>query len=678
MSNAEVNDITSSPPNKTSNGTPVLLTIDSPEKPNRRDPHDDITPHNLPFIAIEQRTDPQCKQLIDYITMNKLPMNRKEARYIRSCVHSYIVDNDGILRKVDVTRFTKKGINDEQYSKPPIVLPRSLWDKTIAEYHENPISGHRKFLPLYEAISGKYYFHGMYQYILAYASTCISCAASTQSTSFRSPMQPYHSGYPGILIHLDCTKGNKETPRGNTYILAIIDSFSGYVRLYPISQPDAKTTAETLLKYICVNSMPLRIITDNGPEFANELWSQLALLLGLKQTFIAPYNSKANGKVENIHRTLHTMIRSYIDEYEDDWDLLLPLLEFAINTSTSQVTKYTPFYLHYGRHPIFPIDMLYGAEGRTPITTDEYVNKLKESRDKIIQWANRHKEMASEKRKSRYDSDNRHRMKTLKVGDYVMLRDHSKHQGQNRKLHELYYRDYYYVKDCTDNGSYLIQDIKHEKPPKRANIQDLKPIKTKHEVCFTPDDMTLSLGTTHDNTAHDSPDLSHSTSTIHQAEQYPNALGQEMNKLCRETDSIDNDVYYEVERILDHKTFHGELWFKVQWKGYKDSSAQWVHEYDMDCKDIINDYMERHTKLKKSPIKSVQPVRATIVMSKPKGMHDPVIRSKIILRDSDNNIISTRFIRSRKFVSECTCPKKHDLHKIRTLGQTDARSELQI
>ena len=103
------------------------------------------------------------------------------------------------------------------------------------------------------------------------------------------------ASYLGVTVHLDCTKGLKTSARGNTHLLAIVDNFSGYLRLYPIPQPTAKDTARALLQYICINSMPLKIVTDNGPEFANELFTELSNLMGLKQTTISLYNSKSNG-----------------------------------------------------------------------------------------------------------------------------------------------------------------------------------------------------------------------------------------------------------------------------------------------------------------------------------------------------------------------------------------------
>ena len=72
-----------------------------------------------------------------------------------------------------------------------------------------------------------------------------------------------------MVLQLDCTPGpkhKKPTERGNSHILAILESFSNHVRLFAVPDPNAKLMAECLLAYISVHSMPLQIITDNGPE----------------------------------------------------------------------------------------------------------------------------------------------------------------------------------------------------------------------------------------------------------------------------------------------------------------------------------------------------------------------------------------------------------------------------
>ena len=122
--------------------------------------------------------------------------------------------------------------------------------------------------------------------------------------------------------------------------------------------------------------MPLKIITDNGPEFANELFTELSNLMGLKQTTISSYNFKSNSQVEWTHKVTKSILQAYVDKFRDDWDLLVPLVEFAFNISQSSSTTYTPFQVYFGQPPIMPFNMMYGSVYQPYVTRDEYVSKL--------------------------------------------------------------------------------------------------------------------------------------------------------------------------------------------------------------------------------------------------------------------------------------------------------------
>ena len=54
--------------------------------------------------------------------------------------------------------------------------------------------------------------------------------------------------------------------------------------------------------------MSVKIITDNGPEFSNQLIVDLAYLIGLKHTFTSPFNFQSNGKVEEINNVIKRMV----------------------------------------------------------------------------------------------------------------------------------------------------------------------------------------------------------------------------------------------------------------------------------------------------------------------------------------------------------------------------------
>ena len=45
------------------------------------------------------------------------------------------------------------------------------------------------------------------------------------------------------------------------------------------------------------------------------------------------------------------MLRHYVNAKHDNWDRLLPMVEFASNIAHSSVTGSIPFFICYGKHP---------------------------------------------------------------------------------------------------------------------------------------------------------------------------------------------------------------------------------------------------------------------------------------------------------------------------------------
>ena len=52
------------------------------------------------------------------------------------------------------------------------------------------------------------------------------------------------------------------------------------------------------------------------------------------------------------------MIRAYVDNDQETWDLHLDKYTFAYNTSVHSTTKQTPFEMIFGRKPRIPIDIM--------------------------------------------------------------------------------------------------------------------------------------------------------------------------------------------------------------------------------------------------------------------------------------------------------------------------------
>lgn len=66
----------------------------------------------------------------------------------------------------------------------------------------------------------------------------------------------------------------------------------------------------------------------------------------------------------------------------------------------------------------------------------------------------------------------------------------------------------------------------------------------------------------------------------------------------------------QVEKVLDvyiHRNNKRE--FLIRWKGYSSKSDSWEPEENLDCKDLIDRFMEKVDQLKNVSLKELRPVR---------------------------------------------------------------------
>ena len=74
------------------------------------------------------------------------------------------------------------------------------------------------------------------------------------------------------------------------------------------------------------------------------------------------------------------MLRCFIGKAQDNWDDLLPGLEFAYNNFINDTTNYSPFFLTYGQDPFNFPDLIFSEQNK-PMEIDE--NYVKEFLSKI-------------------------------------------------------------------------------------------------------------------------------------------------------------------------------------------------------------------------------------------------------------------------------------------------------
>lgn len=227
--------------------------------------------------------------------------------------------NDG---KLDPTRYSVQN-NILYYGYIPVgeeprllcYVPKGYRLSLLRAFHdEHEHIGADKTLDL---ILRHFWFPGLKQFVCKYISHCIICIS--QKRVPRAPLQNITSwekpGVPFNTVHVDAL-GPLPLSEGYKFILLIVDSFSKFTLLYPISRQDAVELKRIITQAISLFGVPKLMITDKGRMFESNEFVSWITELGCDLHYITPEMHHANGQVERYVRTVLNMLRIQVNHKE--------------------------------------------------------------------------------------------------------------------------------------------------------------------------------------------------------------------------------------------------------------------------------------------------------------------------------------------------------------------------
>ena len=132
-------------------------------------------------------------------------------------------------------------------------------------------------------------------------------------------------------------------------------------------------TAQLYIQHIWKHhGLPKRVISDRGPQFMAEFTREIDHLLGIKLAATMAYHPQGDGQMERVNQELEQFLCLFTNQWQDDWDNLLPIAEFQYNNHIHAATQNIPFLLDMGRIPQM------GFEPEQLRSCLESVNKFKE------------------------------------------------------------------------------------------------------------------------------------------------------------------------------------------------------------------------------------------------------------------------------------------------------------
>jgi len=342
-------------------------------------------------------------------------------------------------------------------AKYQLIVPKSRRDEVLRMMHSDVLSGHLGKKKTVHRILHKYYWFNAKRDVDVYIQSCESCIVNKLPVHKpRAPLGVYTVGAPMDRLCTDYLGPLPETPRSNKFILLITDSFSKYVELIPVSDCTAKTTADNVYNFMCRHGTSLEIHSDQGRCYESELFIHLCDALGVRKTRNSSFNPKANGQAERFNRSLWAMLRNYISGRQDEWDLYLPPLAAAYNSSVHSSTAFTPNLLFLGREVRSPVELIYGASSqRSHGSYGEYIQKMLQQSEKAYAQARIHLQSAVKTNKQNYDA--KQFLRKYCVGQKVYLLNQTRKPGVCPKLTPAYSGPYKVLRKLND----LNYEIQH-------------------------------------------------------------------------------------------------------------------------------------------------------------------------------------------------------------------------
>lgn len=367
-----------------------------------------------------QQEDQFCKEKIKVITQ-RVEVNPAEARF-------------SIKRNVLHVQFGDKEV---------VVLPEVLREEMIQQVHLE--MGHQGAYKIIAYIKSRMYWPHLARDVKEVVRKCHVCQlAKCNNFKYAGPCKSIVTKEIGDLVMADLYGPLPSGTMGYQYILVVQDSFSKFVKLYPLRRATASACIIKMLQFARIVK-PKVVMTDNGKQFISKLWKEGLHELGVKTVYTTVRNPRPN-TTERVNKELGRMFRTYCHERHRSWANKLPELEVLYNNTRHDSTGYTPCEVMYGKTINFTFD-----KSLRVMNPDLDVEKVREEVQKNL-------EERSKYRQQKFDSS--HKLMKFQIGMLVKVRRSNVSSKPNKQISkfDLLYEGPYRISSIPFDNVYVLED----------------------------------------------------------------------------------------------------------------------------------------------------------------------------------------------------------------------------
>jgi len=421
--------------------------------------------------------DNEFASLYSYLQTGCLPVqiSDQQAKQLTLTADNHFI-RDGLLYKVAMPR--NKRLQRAYAVTERLCLPVKHRAAVLKLYHDR--LGHfaidRLFLTLFSLV----YWKTMYEDVRMYCKSCDVCLRTKRNYNQKTtPLNPIsHPTRPFQSWSLDYKDLTRRTRNGSVAILCIIDRYSNWPILIPVTSTSAEVTGKAFYEHvICAYGIPDSILSDRGSVFTSRFFSTLIKLMGVKHRISSSGAPRTNGLAESLVKRFSELVKLYATndlELEDQ----IPLIQMCLRATNHTQIKISPFEVVFGFKmnvgqpqpsaldiPNFPNDQ------------HAYLEWLKYRLQDIRQAVDINQAENKETMKTGYDRRLKAEPPNWAIGDQVMLLDKRIKPGSDKVLTHLKFKGPYYITDCIHSDStmgiaYRLTDVNTGKEVKSLISSD--------------------------------------------------------------------------------------------------------------------------------------------------------------------------------------------------------------
>ena len=516
-------------------------------------------------FAAAQHADPECESMFRYLTTEEEPKDRKLCRWVLARSDEFVVQ-ESLLKHVEITRdaATRKTVRVTTY------VPKALRGNVLRACHDHMATGgHMGIERTYLRVRQYYWWPRLYGDVRDYVTACLTCQTSQGHARKQALLQnPAQARFPFDMVAMDLLQMPKSND-GNRYAMVVIDHFSRYAIVVPLPNKRATTVARALMeRVILIHGHPATLLTDRGTEFLNKEMARICELIHTKKIFTTPYRPQADGMAERFNRTLLKLLRAFVDGEQTDWDVVLPYVLFAYNTSRSRMTGEAPYTIIFGREPPAPSygDVLLSTgQVHTAADPTKWREEMQRYISDDVAQVIRERSDTKKAKERNARNDGRAAQEPIANGTVVMLTNKSKPVREQKPKLLKRQRGLYVVLERTGPVTYVIRRVAASSGKTRKVHADLiHPFRTG-----TGDVLSTNINDSMDDVVDDGETP---TLTSHNADE-------------------EDGVAYEVAAVKGMRVNEGTLQFLIAWKGYEGQDS-WEDELRLDCPELVDAFID--------------------------------------------------------------------------------------